>query len=46
MTPEMSTHHEDVKISYRYALKMFLGWSILYIGALVGLIGLLHRHVI
>ena len=46
MTPEMSTHHEDVKISYGYALKMFLGWSILYIGALVGLIGLLHRHVI
>jgi hypothetical protein len=46
MTPEMSTHHEVVKISYGYALKMFLGWSILYMGTLIGFIELLRRNLI
>lgn len=46
MTPEMSTHHEDVKISYGYALKMFPGWSILYMGTLIGFIELLRRNLI
>ncbi|WP_171495728.1 hypothetical protein [Acinetobacter junii] len=46
MTSEMSTHHEDVKISYGYALKMFLGWSILYMGTLIGFIELLRRNLI
>ena len=46
MNYEMRTKHEDVKISYGYALKMFLGWSILYMGTLIGFIELLRRNLI
>ena len=46
MNQQHTTSQPQIKIPYGYALRMFLGCSILYIGALVGLIGLLHRHVI
>ncbi|MFG0587049.1 hypothetical protein ACF8D3_03345 [Acinetobacter sp. YQ_14] len=33
-------------ISYGYALKMFLGLAILYMGTLIGFIELIRRNVI
>ena len=46
MNPQHTTSHNQVNIPYGYALRMFLGWSILYIGTLVGFIKLLHHHII
>jgi hypothetical protein len=46
MNPQHTTSHNQVNIPYGYALRIFLGWSILYIGTLVGFIKLIHHHVI
>lgn len=46
MNPNITTSEQDTHISYGYALKMFLGWSILYLGTLIGFIEFLRQHVI
>lgn len=46
MNQQTTTHAVSNRIPYRYALKMFLGWSILYMGTLVGFVELLRRNII
>lgn len=46
MNPQSTTSANQTTVAYGYALRMFLGWSILYMGTLVGFIELLRRNVI
>ena len=46
MNPQSTTSETQTPVPYGYALRMFLGWSILYMGTLVGFIELLRRNVI
>lgn len=46
MNQQSTTSETQATIPYGYALRMILGWSILYMGTLVGFIELLHRNVI
>ncbi|CAM4438866.1 hypothetical protein F901_00522 [Acinetobacter dispersus] len=46
MNPQTTTSESQTTIPYGYALRMFLGWSILYMGTLIGFIELLRRNVI
>ena len=46
MNPHTNTSESQATIPYGYALRMFLGWSILYLGTLIGFIELLRRNII
>ncbi|MBJ8417874.1 hypothetical protein [Acinetobacter courvalinii] len=46
MNLQSTTSANQTTVPYGYALRMFLGWSILYMGTLVGFIELLRRNVI
>ena len=46
MNPQTTTPEVETTISYRYALRMFLGWAILYMGTLIGFIELIRSNVI
>ena len=46
MNPHTTSSESQVAIPYGYALRMFLGWSILYLATLIGFIDLLRRNVI
>ncbi len=46
MKPEATTPSSQTAISYGYALRIFIGWSILYFGTLVGFIALLRSNII
>ncbi|MFI8035255.1 hypothetical protein ACH8I4_15440 [Acinetobacter sp. ABJ_C3_5] len=46
MNPQSTTSETQTTVPYGYALRMFLGWSILYMGTLVGFIELLRHNVI
>ena len=46
MKPQATASTPQTVISYGYALRMFIGWSILYFGTLVGFIELLRSNII
>ena len=46
MNPHANTSESQTTLPYGYALRMFLGWSILYLATLIGFIELLRRNVI
>ncbi len=46
MNPHTTSSESQAAIPYGYALRMFLGWSILYVGILIGFIELLRRNII
>lgn len=46
MNPSSPTSNQNTEITYGYALKMFLGWSILYMGSLIAFIQLIYRNTI
>ena len=46
MNPHTTSSESQTAIPYGYALRIFLGWSILYMGTLIGFIELLRRNVI
>ena len=46
MNPHITSSESQATIPYGYALRMFLGWSILYLGTLIGFIELLRRNII
>mgnify|MGYP003595027061 FL=1 len=46
MNPHTNTSESQTTIPYGYALRMFLGWSILYMGTFIGFIELLRRNII
>ena len=45
MNPHTTSSESQATIPYGYALRMFLGWSILYLGTLIGFIKLLRRNI-
>lgn len=46
MNQKITTHETQGAISYGYALRMFLGWAILYMGSLIGFIELIRHNII
>ncbi|WP_171407365.1 hypothetical protein [Acinetobacter sp. 2JN-4] len=46
MNQPINTTEQQNTIPYGYALKMILGWSILYMGSLVAFIQLIYRNTI
>ncbi|EPF76003.1 hypothetical protein KTJ32_15415 [Acinetobacter gyllenbergii] len=46
MNSQSTTSETQTTIPFGYALRMFLGWSILYMGSLVGFIELIRRNII
>ena len=46
MNPHANTSESQTTLPYGYALRVFLGWPILYLATLIGFIELLRRNII
>ncbi|WPO67849.1 hypothetical protein SDC64_02605 [Acinetobacter haemolyticus] len=46
MKSQATASTSQTTVPYGYALRMFIGWSVLYFGTLVGFIELLRSNII